>query len=60
MTEATHADRRAADKESGQGSVSNESGTATGPGRFAEANSKQDPQHAIGGGPRIARAGGRW
>src|SRR3954467_2778046 len=46
---AKNADRRATEKGSGQGSVSNKDGTATGPGSSAKSRSKQDPQHAIGG-----------
>jgi hypothetical protein len=49
MTKAKSADRRAAEKGSGQGSVSNKDGTATGPGSSAKSRSKQDRQHAIGG-----------
>jgi hypothetical protein len=49
MTKAKNAGRRAAEKGSGQGSVSNKDGTATGPGSSAKSRSKQDRQHAIGG-----------
>ncbi|MFL5251585.1 MAG: hypothetical protein ACJ8AI_01585 [Rhodopila sp.] len=49
MTKAENADRRAVEKESGKGSISNKDGTATGPGSSAATQSKQDRQHAIGG-----------
>jgi hypothetical protein len=49
MTTAKQADRRAAEKNSGQGGVSNADGTATGPGSSAASRSKQDNQHSIKG-----------
>jgi hypothetical protein len=49
MTTAKKADRRAAEKGSGQGGISNAEGTATGPGSTPASASKKDNQRSIGG-----------
>ena len=49
MTTAKKADRRAEELGSGQGSVSNESGTSTGPGSFPGSGDKGDNPNSIGG-----------
>jgi len=49
MTTAKKADRRAAEKGSGQGSASNAGGPTEGTGRMAENEPRHDNQRNIGG-----------
>jgi len=59
MTTARRADRRAAELGSGQGSISNEGGTATGPGKSPDAEPRKDNQRDIAGTGSDKAANGR-
>ena len=59
MTTAKKADRRAAEKGSGQGDVSNEAGPAAGTGRLAENEPRHDNQRDIAGTGSAKSDGGR-
>lgn len=54
MTTAKKADRQAEEKGSGQGTTSNEGGTAAGPGSSSATGSRQDNQRNIQGTDRPA------
>jgi hypothetical protein len=59
MTTEKKANRRAAETGSGQGSISNAGGTATGPGSSPGTGSKQDNQRNIAGTGSAKAAAGR-
>jgi hypothetical protein len=59
MTTAKKADRRAAETGSGQGSVSNTSGTAAGPGTVPAGEPRRDNQRSDAGAGSAKAASGR-
>jgi hypothetical protein len=59
MTTAKKADKRAAEQSSGQGTVSNAGGTASGQGSSSATASKSDNQRDIGGSGSSKTAGNR-